>query len=406
MSAWRQPAERRRSHGAGRDTAGRADQPRGATGDRGGRVTLRLGHRSGRSRRPSGSRAISRCRPSSRRAARPAARLALASPKVRKKRRFGWGKRIVALVSSCCLAARRHLLVMGRRPAPHRRAEVLSRAGSRNTTGTNWLIVGSDSRADLTAAAAARRWPPADAAGSRTDTIMIVHTGSKKTTLLSLPRDTYVPIDGHGRNKLNAAFAFGGASLLVQTVEEVTGLHIDHYAEIGFGGFASMVDAVGGVRICVDQAINDGNAGLNIKAGCQKLERRPGARLRPQPQVRDRRPRARPAPAPVPVGAAVQGREPRHADQPVQVDPARLRRRRRAHGRQGQPHLGRRSRSGWRCATPAAARATRSRCPSRGFANEGAVGSVVLWDRTKALELFAALKNDQPLPGGPRPSVP
>ena len=57
----------------------------------------------------------------------------------------------------------------------------------------------------------------------------------------------------------------------MQTVEEVTGLHIDHYAEIGFGGFATMVDAVGGVRICVDQAINDGNAGLNIQAGCQKL---------------------------------------------------------------------------------------------------------------------------------------
>ena len=78
-----------------------------------------------------------------------------------------------------------------------------------------------------------------------------------------------MPIDGHGSNKLNAAFAFGGASLLVKTVEQVTGLHIDHYAEIGFDGFATMVDAVGGVRLCLTQAIDDGNAGINLPAGCQ-----------------------------------------------------------------------------------------------------------------------------------------
>jgi LCP family protein required for cell wall assembly len=89
--------------------------------------------------------------------------------------------------------------------------------------------------------------------------------------LISLPRDSYVPIPGHGRNKLNAAFSFGGAKLLTRTVEEATGLRIDHFAQIGFGGFANMVNAVGGVNICVDKAINDPKAGLNLNAGCQKL---------------------------------------------------------------------------------------------------------------------------------------
>ena len=66
---------------------------------------------------------------------------------------------------------------------------------------------------------------------------MLLHSGSSGPVLVSIPRDSYVPIAGHGRNKLNAAYAFGGAPLLVSTVEAATGLRIDHYAEIGFGGF-------------------------------------------------------------------------------------------------------------------------------------------------------------------------
>ncbi|HEX8498050.1 MAG TPA: LCP family protein [Actinomycetales bacterium] len=78
--------------------------------------------------------------------------------------------------------------------------------------------------------------------------------------------------EGHGRNKLNAAYSFGGAPLLVSTVENATGLRIDHYAEIGFSGFVGAVDAVGGVELCVPQAIKDPKAALNIKAGCQELD--------------------------------------------------------------------------------------------------------------------------------------
>jgi LCP family protein required for cell wall assembly len=138
--------------------------------------------------------------------------------------------------------------------------------------GTNWLIVGSDSRADLTEEERDELATGGDV-GQRTDTIMLLHSGSYGATLVSLPRDSYVAIPGRrGRDRLNAAYAYGGASLLVQTVEQATGLRIDHYAEIGLGGFVDAVDAVGGVDMCVPEAIKDPKAALNIKAGCQELD--------------------------------------------------------------------------------------------------------------------------------------
>jgi LCP family protein required for cell wall assembly len=139
--------------------------------------------------------------------------------------------------------------------------------------GTNWLIVGSDSREGLDAQAQARL-RTGDTAGKRTDTIMIAHLsdGGARPTLLSIPRDLEVDIPGHGRNKVNAAFAFGGAPLLVQTVERFTGLRMDHYAEIGFGGFATMVDAIGGVELDIPAEIRDEATGAVIPAGHQKLD--------------------------------------------------------------------------------------------------------------------------------------
>jgi LCP family protein required for cell wall assembly len=144
-------------------------------------------------------------------------------------------------------------------------------------SGTNWLIVGSDSRAGLSAADEKRLSTgdtAAAGAGQRTDTMMIAHIpdNSTKPTLLSLPRDSQVKIPGHGTNKINAAFSIGGPQLLVETVEGATGLHIDHYAEIGFGGFANIVDAVGGVDMCIPEAMNDPMTGVKIPAGCQTLD--------------------------------------------------------------------------------------------------------------------------------------
>ncbi len=138
--------------------------------------------------------------------------------------------------------------------------------------GTNWLIVGSDSRDGLTEEERAELATGGDV-GQRTDTIMLLHSGSGGATLVSLPRDSYVEIPGRrGRDRLNAAYAYGGPPLLISTVEGATGLRIDHYAEIGLGGFVDAVDAVGGVDLCVPEAIKDPKAALNIKAGCQELD--------------------------------------------------------------------------------------------------------------------------------------
>lgn len=139
-------------------------------------------------------------------------------------------------------------------------------------SGTNWLIVGSDSREGLTDEEKAKL-TTGDTAGKRTDTIMVAHIPDNDTppTLLSLPRDSNVDIPGHGNSKINAAFSLGGAPLLVKTVEGATGLRIDHYAEISFAGFAKIVDAIGGVEMDIDQPMHDTYTNVSIEAGHQEL---------------------------------------------------------------------------------------------------------------------------------------
>jgi LCP family protein required for cell wall assembly len=141
--------------------------------------------------------------------------------------------------------------------------------------GTTWLLVGSDSRQGLTADQQADLYTGGDLGNGRTDTILLVHVpgvgSDTPTTLVSIPRDSYVPIPDYGTDKINAAFAVGGAPLLAQTVEQATGMRMDHYAEIGFGGFAAVVDALGGVTMCPSEPISDPLAGIDLPAGCQKL---------------------------------------------------------------------------------------------------------------------------------------
>jgi LCP family protein required for cell wall assembly len=139
-------------------------------------------------------------------------------------------------------------------------------------SGTNWLIVGSDSRDGLTPEEKAKL-TTGDAEGKRTDTIMVAHIPDNDTppTLLSLPRDSNVEIPGHGTNKINAAFSLGGAPLLVKTVEGATGLRIEHYAEISFGGFANIVDDIGGVEMDIPEEMHDTVTGVTIPAGHQTL---------------------------------------------------------------------------------------------------------------------------------------
>jgi LCP family protein required for cell wall assembly len=152
------------------------------------------------------------------------------------------------------------------------RVDVLAPAGF-TSAGTNWLIAGSDSRGGLTRTEEDQLALGHDISGGRTDTIMLLHMPANGTrpTLVSIPRDSYVPIPGHGSNKINSAYSFGGPKLLIQTVQNVTGLRIDHYMGIGFGGLVDVVNDVGGVTLCLPGPMKDPKAGLNLKKGCQTL---------------------------------------------------------------------------------------------------------------------------------------
>jgi LCP family protein required for cell wall assembly len=144
--------------------------------------------------------------------------------------------------------------------------------------GTNWLLVGSDSREGLSPQQQAELSTGGDLGSSRTDTILLVHiphVGSgQPATMVSIPRDSYVDIPGYGSDKINAAFAEGGPPLLAETVEMATGIRLDHYAEIGFGGFGALVDALGGIEVCPAEAISDPLAGIELPSGCQTLDGR------------------------------------------------------------------------------------------------------------------------------------
>ncbi|MET9509867.1 LCP family protein [Streptomyces flavidovirens] len=149
--------------------------------------------------------------------------------------------------------------------------------------GTNYLIVGSDSREGMSADDK-KKLHTGSAEGKRTDSMMILHDGSNGPTLISLPRDSDVEIPSfvgsesgktfpaQGRRvKLNAAYAEDGPELLVRTVEHNTNLRIDHYVEIGFAGFANIVDAIGGVEMDIPQAFKDKKSGADFQAGKQTL---------------------------------------------------------------------------------------------------------------------------------------
>jgi LCP family protein required for cell wall assembly len=137
--------------------------------------------------------------------------------------------------------------------------------------GKTFLLVGSDSRAGLSKAEQ-KRLGTGSTGGQRTDTIMIVYLPpGGKPALISVPRDSYVDIPKNGKNKINAAYAFGGPELLVQTVEQNTGLRMDGYMEIGFGGFVNIIDALGGIRMCLPSAINDRDSHIDLPKGCQTL---------------------------------------------------------------------------------------------------------------------------------------
>ena len=144
-----------------------------------------------------------------------------------------------------------------------------------DTPGTTWLLVGSDSREDLPEGTG----DFGVVEGRRSDTTLLLHVAENGSfaTLVSLPRDSLVTIPAtdssdEQENRLNAAYSLGGPELTVRTVELNTGLRVDHYTEIGFDGVIRMVDAVGGIEVCVEAAVQDPLSGLNLPAGCTELD--------------------------------------------------------------------------------------------------------------------------------------
>lgn len=135
------------------------------------------------------------------------------------------------------------------------------------------LVVGSDSREDLTEQERVEL-TAGFVAGERTDTIFVMTVGGGRVALLAFPRDLWVTRCDGSEGRINAAVGIGGPGCLVQTVSALSGLAIRHYLEVDFAGFRDIVDAVGGVEICLERPITDPYAGVDLPAGCHLLDGR------------------------------------------------------------------------------------------------------------------------------------
>ena len=135
----------------------------------------------------------------------------------------------------------------------------------------NLLVVGSDSRADLTEEER-RELNTGSVEGERTDTIFVMQVSGGDVAMLAFPRDLYVERCDGSQGRINAAMAIGGPGCLVETVTNVSGIPIDDFLEVQFLGFRDIVNAVGGVEICLDRPIADQDAGIDLPAGCQVLD--------------------------------------------------------------------------------------------------------------------------------------
>lgn len=143
---------------------------------------------------------------------------------------------------------------------------------SGQSAGQNWLIAGSDGRNGLSGQEIRSLHVGFDFGTDNSDSLMLLHIGGGRPVLVSIPRDSYLPIPGYGSNKINAALGLGGPALLIKTVEAVTGLRINHYVGIGFAGLVNVVDQVGGVKICLPRALRDLDSGANFKAACHPMD--------------------------------------------------------------------------------------------------------------------------------------
>ncbi|EME97342.1 cell envelope-related transcriptional attenuator, partial [Streptomyces mobaraensis NBRC 13819 = DSM 40847] len=200
-------------------------------------------------------------------------------------RRPRWGLRVATALAVVILVAggAGHAVVHGidrgiRRVDPFTGLSHRPRTGH----GTTILVVGTDGRDTITEDERTRYHLGGEPCHC-TDTMLLVHLsrGRDRASVVSLPRDTYTVLparaDASGAlrpahpQKLNAAYAEGGPALTVSTVEQLTGVHVDHYLEVDFAGFMRTVDLVGGVRVCTEEPLRDDHSGLDLPAGTSTL---------------------------------------------------------------------------------------------------------------------------------------
>ena len=219
---------------------------------------------------------------SERRAARAAAEAAAATPPARPRERTGKRKRpvLVALLATlgslvgiaAVIAVVASVFVGGLARSYDAGTDVIADpfpSGARPAASDgaeNILLIGSDSRANDD--------PDGDrAAGGRSDTLMLAHVPADRTGvyLMSIMRDSWVEVPGHGTAKINAAYSWGGVPLTVQTVEQLLDVRVDHVAEIDFAGFRDVTDALGGVTV---QSANDftTRSGAHFTRGANRLD--------------------------------------------------------------------------------------------------------------------------------------
>jgi LCP family protein required for cell wall assembly len=145
---------------------------------------------------------------------------------------------------------------------------------------TNILIVGSDSRGDLAPGQGTQGRGDEFVTGQRSDTVILAHLygDADQAQLISFPRDSWVEIPSHvspetgevvpaHEGKLNSAFFAGGPALLIDTIEELTGVYVDHYMQIDFDGFQAVVNQLDGVEVCLPEAAKEKDSGIDLPAG-------------------------------------------------------------------------------------------------------------------------------------------
>lgn len=194
-------------------------------------------------------------------------------------RRVAFGGVIVMLLGSAGAAWLYHDLVGGIK-TKHVTDQLGTDRPEKLNKSLNILLIGSDTREGDNA----EYGGSAEISGARSDTAILLHLSPNRDQAvgISFPRDSMVKIPDCEKEKggtapgrfgmLNTAFAFAGPSCTWKTLESLTGIHIDHFVQVDFSGFKRMVDALGGVKICVDKPINDPRAELYLKAGKQTVK--------------------------------------------------------------------------------------------------------------------------------------